>query len=165
MDFGLCGFANHMGGIIFPTWGGSSSFLTSSSSTMSLENASGLALIQFCKATNGCTQSEPYIRIKFLSMLPQTSFRCKITIILHHMKATIFLLLLFFLLAVLKCLGDDSMIQESIPANEENNGVKFRGSKEVKIIKYIKLKWFQNGKKHSKVHFLFHVLADQWIKP
>lgn len=27
---------------------------------MSLENALGFAFIQFCKATNGCTQSEPY---------------------------------------------------------------------------------------------------------
>jgi NADH:ubiquinone oxidoreductase subunit F (NADH-binding) len=26
---------------------------------MSLEKALGLALMQFCKATNGCTQSEP----------------------------------------------------------------------------------------------------------
>lgn len=53
--------AAQMGGMILYSWVGSSSFLTSSSSSkMSFENAFGLALIQFCKATNGCTQSEPY---------------------------------------------------------------------------------------------------------
>jgi hypothetical protein len=34
--------------------------LLSSSSRISLENAFGLALMQFCSATNGFTQSEPY---------------------------------------------------------------------------------------------------------
>lgn len=59
LGFGDWGSLDHVGGIIFICWVGSSSFLTSSSSKTSLENAYGLTLIQFCKATNGCTQSEP----------------------------------------------------------------------------------------------------------
>ena len=61
LGFGDWGSLDHVGGMIFICWVGSSSFFTSSSSKTSLENASGLALIQFCKATNGCTQSEPCI--------------------------------------------------------------------------------------------------------
>lgn len=38
----------------------SSSLSASSSSNTSFENASGFALMQFCKAMKGSTQSEPY---------------------------------------------------------------------------------------------------------
>jgi len=59
LDFGLWDSPDHMGGIILYSCAGSSSFFSSASSKMSLEKALGLALMQFCKATNGCTQSEP----------------------------------------------------------------------------------------------------------
>lgn len=59
--FQLClGSLAHDGAIILYSWTSSSSFLLSSSSKTSLENASGFALMQFCKATKGCTHSEPY---------------------------------------------------------------------------------------------------------
>lgn len=82
MDFGLLGSLDQTGGIILYPGGGSSSLLTSSSSKMSLENAFGFALIQFCKATNGCTQSEPCRRIKipYVRTSPKTLFEVQLNL-------------------------------------------------------------------------------------
>jgi len=60
LDFGLPDSLAHLGGSISYFTTGPNSLL-SSSPKMSLEKASGLALMQLCRAINGCTQSEPYI--------------------------------------------------------------------------------------------------------
>lgn len=60
MGFGFLDSTDQSGGMILYCWVGFSSFSTLSSSKMSFGNAPGLDLIQLCRATNGCTQSEPY---------------------------------------------------------------------------------------------------------
>lgn len=58
-QFLVLDFLDQEGGMILKLVTTSSSFLVSSPSRRSLENASGCTLMQSCKATKGLTQSEP----------------------------------------------------------------------------------------------------------